>query len=64
MLSNLRDNLLTEKTINKMIKDFLKVRNPTKQMLELLINKITIDENKNVRIYFNFNINGEMLHEG
>ena len=63
MLSNSKDNLLTEKTKNKLIKDFLKVRNPTKQMLALLINKITIDENKNVRIYFNFNINGEMQYE-
>ena len=63
MLSNSKDSLLEEKTKNQMIKDFLKIRNPTKQMLELLVNKITIDKNKNVRIYFNFNISGEMQYE-
>lgn len=60
MLSNSKDNLLDEKTKNQMIKDFLKIKNPTKQMIEALVNKITIDENKNVRIYFNFSLDGDM----
>lgn len=60
MLSNSKDNLLDEKNKNQMIQDFLKIKNPTKQMIETLVNKITIDENKNVRIYFNFRLDGEM----
>ena len=60
MLSNSKDNLLDEKTINQMIKDFLRLKNLTKPMIETLVNKITIDEKKNVRIYFNFNLDGDV----
>jgi hypothetical protein len=38
----------------------VKVKNPNKQMLKDLIKKITIDEDKRVRIYFNFNLNEEV----
>ena len=41
-----------------MINDFLKLENPTKNILSEIISKITIDKNKKVRIYFNFDING------
>ncbi len=42
----------------KVISDFLKMKNPDKFVLNQLIKRIEIDEQKNVKIYFNFNING------
>lgn len=60
MLGNAKSNLTDENSKIKMINSFLKMKNPSKQMLKELIYKITIDEEKNVKIYFKFNINGEM----
>lgn len=60
ILCNLKDNLLDDKTKNQMIKNFLLIKNPTKKMIETLVHKITIDENKNVRIYFKFHLDGDM----
>lgn len=59
MLSSDKENLKDEKTKKKIINNFLKVKNPSKLQLKELINKITIDKDKNVKIYFNFNINGD-----
>lgn len=42
----------------KVIDSFLKLENPDKQLISELIKRIEIDENKNVKIYFNFNISG------
>lgn len=61
MLDNSKSNLTDEKTKLKMINNFLKVKNPDKQMIRELINKITIDKDKNVKIYFKFNVNGDVV---
>ncbi len=58
MLGNAKTNLTDEKSKKKMISNFLKMKNPNKQILKELIYKITIDESKNVKIYFKVNING------
>ena len=51
-------NLYTdEKRKKEMINDFLKVKNPDKQMIQKLINKIEIYEDKSIKIFFNFKIN-------
>ena len=44
----------------KSFETFLKMKNPNKQIIKDTINKITIDKNKKVKIYFNFNLNGEV----
>lgn len=60
MLSNNKDNLTNKKTKDRIINNFLKVKNPDKPLLRDLIHKITIDKDKKVKIYFNFNINGDV----
>ena len=46
-----------EKAKMKIINDFLKVKNPNKQMIRTLINKVEISEDKSIKIFFNFNVN-------
>lgn len=58
MISNTKNNLLNKESKRKLINNFLKTKKFSKQMLSDMINKITIDEKKNVEIYFKFNING------
>ena len=60
MLGKSKDNLMDDNNKKKIINDFLKMKNPNKQILQALISKITIDETKKVKIYFKFNINGEV----
>ena len=60
MAGNTKVDVLSEKSRQKMINDFLKMKNPNKQIIKDTINKITIDKNKKVKIYFNFNLNGEV----
>ena len=59
MLYKTKDSIADVKAVKKMINNFLKVKNPTKQMFKDLISKITIDKDKKVKIYFKFNLNGE-----
>ena len=40
------------------IDKFMHLKNPDKELMSELIKRIEIDEKKNVKIYFNFNING------
>ena len=40
------------------IDKFMNLKNPDKELMSELIKRIEIDEKKNVKIYFNFNING------
>ena len=54
-INNLNKSLEDTEKRDKIIDDFLKMKKPNKQILRKLINKITIDENKKVKIYFNFN---------
>lgn len=49
----------TEK-IEKLAKEFIALEKPTKQLLNELIEKITISENKEINIYFKFNELNEM----
>ena len=43
-----------EKEVDELIENFLKFENPDKMFLYRLINKIEIDKDKNIYIYFNF----------
>ena len=43
-----------EKELDKLIEEFLKFEKPDKMFLYRLINKIEIDKDKNIYIYFNF----------
>lgn len=49
--------------IEKLAKEFLSLEKPTKQLLNELIEKITISENKEINIYFKFNELNEMKKE-
>ena len=40
--------------VKKVIDEFLKLENPSKKILYELIDKVELDENKNIYIYFNF----------
>lgn len=60
MLEVSKNNITDEKSKMQMINNFLKVKNPNKQIIKDLVKKITIDEQKIVRIYFNFNLNKEV----
>lgn len=52
-------NLLTdEKTKQKYIDNFLKVKSFGKEMIKTLVDKIEIKEDKTVKIFFNFNLRG------
>ena len=46
--------------IEKLAKEFMSLEKPTKQLLNELIEKITISENKEINIYFKFNELNEM----
>ena len=51
-------NILTDnKTKTKYINNFLNAKNPTKEMIKTLVNRIEISEDKQVKIFFNFNVN-------
>lgn len=55
-LSESKNLYTNEKRKKELINDFLKVKNPNKQMIEKLVNKIEIKEDKSIKIFFNFNI--------
>ncbi len=63
---NKKDNTKEEKELNEIIENFLKLEQIDKMYLYRLINKIEIDKDKNVYIYFNFsklNLMAENLDE-
>ena len=41
-------------SIKKLINDFLKLENPTPEIMKVLINRIEVHQDKNVDIIFNF----------
>lgn len=51
---NKKDNTKDEKELDELIENFLKLEKVDKIYLYRLINKIEIDKDKNVYIYFNF----------
>ena len=58
-ISESKNSLTDEKTKQKYINNFLKVKNPSKEMIKTLVNKIEIKEDKTVTIFFNFSLNGD-----
>ena len=53
-IENKKETKNSEKEINEIIEEFLKFEKIDKLFLYRLINKIEIDKNKNIYIYFNF----------
>ena len=41
----------------KLINDFLKAKTPNKEIIKILVNRIEINKDKSIKIYFNFNLN-------
>ncbi len=57
LISESKNVFTDEKTKQKYINDFLKMKNPDKELLKTIINKIEVYEDKSIKIFFNFNIN-------
>lgn len=55
-LSNTKQITNEEKKYVKFINEYLSFEKPTRELLALLIDRIEIDENKHIDIYFNFKI--------
>ncbi|MCI8637081.1 MAG: hypothetical protein HFJ17_01340 [Clostridia bacterium] len=51
---NIKNKIKEEKELDELIENFLKLKQIDKIFLYRLINKIEIDKDKNVYIYFNF----------
>ena len=50
---NLEDNkLYTNKEYQKVVKEYLSLKKPDRSLLANIINKITIDESKNIEIHY------------
>lgn len=41
-------------SIKKLVKEFLKLKEPTPEMMKVIINRIEIHKDKQVDLYFNF----------
>ena len=60
IINNQKPQIDETAKIEKLAKEFLSLEKPTKQLLNELIEKITISENKKIDIYFKFNELNEM----
>lgn len=60
IINNQKPQIDETAKIEKLAKEFLSLERPTKQLLNELIEKITISENKEINIYFKFNELNEM----
>ena len=60
IINNQKPQINETAKIERLAKDFLSLERPTKQLLNELIEKITISENKEINIYFKFNELNEM----
>ena len=60
IINNQKPQIDKTAKIEKLAKEFLSLEKPTKQLLNELIEKITISENKEINIYFKFNELNEM----
>lgn len=60
IINNQKSQIDETAKIEKLAKEFLSLEKPTKQLLNELIEKITISENKEINIYFKFNELNEM----
>ena len=55
IINNKKPEIDESAKLEKIAKEFLSLEKPTKQLLNELIEKITISENKEINIYFKFN---------
>ena len=53
-ISDSKNNLTDEKSRMKLINDFLKAKTPNKEIIKILVNRIEINKDKSIKIYFNF----------
>ena len=60
IINNQKPQIDETAKIEKLAKEFLSLEKPTKQLLNELIEKITITKNKKINIYFKFNELNEM----
>ena len=60
IINNQKTQIDETAKIEKLAKEFISLEKPTKQLLNELIEKITISENKEINIYFKFNELNEM----
>ena len=60
IINNQKPQIDETAKIEKLAKEFLSLEKPTKQLINELIEKITISENKEINIYFKFNELNEM----
>lgn len=60
IINNQKPQIDETAKIEKLAKEFLSLEKPTKQLLNELIERITISENKEINIYFKFNELNEM----
>ena len=60
IINNQKPQINETAKIERLAKEFLSLEKPTKQLLNELIEKITISENKKINIYFKFNELNEM----
>ena len=60
IMNNQKPQIDETAKIEKLAKEFISLEKPTKQLLNELIEKITISENKEINIYFKFNELNEM----
>ena len=60
IINNQKPQINETAKIERLAKEFLSLERPTKQLLNELIEKITISENKEINIYFKFNELNEM----
>ena len=60
IINNQKPQINETAKIERLAKEFLSLERPTKQLLNELIEKITISENKKINIYFKFNELNEM----
>ena len=56
ILSSTKKITNTEKKYIEFVNEYLSFEKPTKELLSLLIDRIEIDKNKNIDIYFNFKL--------
>ena len=56
LISKSKNIFSNDETRKKYINDFLKMKEPSKKLINTFVNKIEIDKNKKVTIFFNFNL--------
>ena len=58
IIADSKNNNIANSKRDKLINNFLEMKKPTKAILNQLIDKIVIDKDKIIQIYFNFNLRG------